>query len=238
MAGKAKTGLRRDGSSQSTETKGTESEGMGSETPLSEDLESVRALSTRSQSEGQGAVEIFWRAEGPESEWRHPAKDRTPNHLNRNDRKAHERIGNRRGTKERNATMRNRRHRSASQWSPKQGSVPMIAIRTPVWAKRPEPRGADHERASSERPRSACSSSAPQTRTKKRNPNGTLVCPIIGVFGPNNRRADRLFAKPANFRTRRRPIVGTSGIYLAQEYHAVALRGTRRHSRQKTEPRS
>ena len=60
MSGQAKTGLRRVGSSQSTETTGTESEGTGSETPLSEDLESVRALSTRSQSEGQGAVEISW----------------------------------------------------------------------------------------------------------------------------------------------------------------------------------
>ena len=43
MAGKAKTGLRRVGSSQSTETKGMESEGTGSETPRSEDRESVRA---------------------------------------------------------------------------------------------------------------------------------------------------------------------------------------------------
>ena len=158
------------------------------------------------------------RAEGPESEWRHRAKERTPNHLNRKDRKAHERIGNRRGTKERNATMRNRRHRSASQWSPKQGSVPMIAIRTPVWTKRPEPRGADHERASSERPRSACSSSAPQTRTKKRQPNGTLVRPIIGVFRPNKRNRVRSSLPRANNRPLQRVKLGTNGIYLAQEY--------------------
>ena len=139
--------MRRVGSSQSTETKGTESEGTGSETPRSEDLESVRAQSTRPQSEHKGAVEISGRAKGPESEGRHPAKDRTPNRLTRKDRKAHKRIGNKRGTKEGNATMRNHKHRSASQWSPKQGSVPMIAVRTPVWTKRPEPRGADHKRA-------------------------------------------------------------------------------------------
>ena len=163
-------------------------------------------------------MKILWRSEGPESEWRHRAKERTPNHLNRKDRKAHERIGNRRGTKERNATMRNRRHRSASQWSPKQGSVPMIAIRTPVWAKRPEPRGADHERASSERPRSACSSSAPQTRTKKRKPNGTLVRPIIGVFRPNKRNRVRSSLPRANNRPPQRLKLGTNGIYLAQEY--------------------
>ena len=59
MSGQAKTGLRRVGSSQSTETKGTESEGSGLGTARSEDLESVRASSTRSQSECQGAVEIF-----------------------------------------------------------------------------------------------------------------------------------------------------------------------------------
>ena len=87
------------------------------------------------------------RAEGLESEWRHPAKDRTPNHLTEKDRKAHERIANQRGTKEGNVTMRNRRHRSASQWRPKQGSVPMIAVQTPVWTKSPGPGGADHERA-------------------------------------------------------------------------------------------
>ena len=87
------------------------------------------------------------RAEGLESEWRHAAKDRTPNHLSRKDWKAHSRIRNKRETKEGKATMRSRKHRSASQWSPKQGSVPMIAVRKPVWAKSLGSGEADHQRA-------------------------------------------------------------------------------------------
>ena len=73
--------------------------------------------------------------------------------------------------------------------------------------------GGDHDHAEPEAPESGRPCSQQKPRAKKRKPNGTLVCPIIAVFGPNSRRADRVFAKPANLRTRRRPILGTSGIY-------------------------
>jgi len=73
-----------------------------------------------------------------------------------------------------------------------------------------------HRRSPKHRKASARAPNKPP-RAKKRNPKVTLVCPILGVFGPNHRRADRSFAPRASLRTRRRPVVGTSALYLADD---------------------
>ena len=62
----------------------------------------------------------------------------------------------------------------------------------------------------------------------------TLVCPIIGASGPNDRKADRPFRNPANFRTHRLPVVGTSRLYLA----GVPLKKKKSQSGPQSGPRS